>query len=260
MSDVRIACDGACRGNPGPGAFAAVIEEGGAVREVAGAERDTTNNRMELLGAISGLEALAQPSQVTVECDSTYVVKGMREWVAGWQRRGWRTADKRPVLNRDLWERLVRAAAPHKVRWVWVQGHAGHPGNERCDRIANETIDRMLAGDASVLLAPSPAAAAAKPAVSPPSSAKRPALARKLYVRCAEGCWFATPRCPYDGWSSPDSTKIHEHVRTIEARGETPSIESVRSALEGRVAASVLASLIQLESFAGTPLPDAWRL
>jgi ribonuclease HI len=143
---VEIYTDGACRGNPGPGGWAALLRHGGRERLISGAERETTNNRMELTAAIEGLAALKRPSRVAVTTDSQYVRQGVTQWVAGWKRNGWRTAAKQPVKNRDLWERLDALAAAHQVEWHWVRGHSGHPENERVDQAANLAIDAMLEG------------------------------------------------------------------------------------------------------------------
>ncbi|MBN1420145.1 MAG: ribonuclease HI [Planctomycetes bacterium] len=143
---VELFADGACRGNPGVGGWGAILRYAGRERELSGAEPRTTNNRMELMAVIRGLESLREPCDVVATTDSRYVVQGMTEWVAAWIRRGWRTAGRKPVLNRDLWERLIAAAAPHAVRWQWVEGHAGHPENERCDALANRAVDTLLAG------------------------------------------------------------------------------------------------------------------
>ena len=150
MSRVDIYTDGACRGNPGPGGWAALLLTGEHRKEISGSERDTTNNRMELLAAINGLEALKNPgTRARVYTDSQYVIKGIGEWVANWKKRGWKTADRKPVKNQDLWERLDALAQKHEVEWHWVPGHAGVEGNERVDRLANEAIDAMLAGSRS---------------------------------------------------------------------------------------------------------------
>lgn len=135
--------DGGCRGNPGPGGWGAVLESGTHRRELQGSEASTTNNRMELMAAITALEALSRPCTVDLYTDSTYVQKGMREWLANWRRRGWRTAAGKPVKNADLWQRLDAAAQRHEVSWHWVKGHAGHPGNEAADRLANEAMDAL---------------------------------------------------------------------------------------------------------------------
>lgn len=133
--------DGACRGNPGPGGWAAVLAYRDREKELYGYEPDTTNNRMELMAVISGLEALRRPCDVRVITDSQYVMKGVTEWMDAWKRRGWRTADRKPVRNVDLWQRLDDALARHRVEWHWVRGHAGHDGNERADVLANRAID-----------------------------------------------------------------------------------------------------------------------
>jgi ribonuclease HI len=145
MSIVEIYTDGACRGNPGPGGWAALLSFGEIEKELAGAEVLTTNNRMELTAVIRALEALKKPSAVRVFTDSEYVRKGITEWVKGWKARDWKTSDRKPVKNRDLWERLDELAAGHQVQWQWVKGHSGVPGNERVDRLANEAIDAMRA-------------------------------------------------------------------------------------------------------------------
>ncbi|MDF2094978.1 ribonuclease HI [Aquibaculum arenosum] len=132
--------DGACSGNPGPGGWGAVLRWRGHEREISGGEADTTNNRMELMAAIAALEALKRPSRIAITTDSVYLRDGIMKWVAGWQRNGWKTAAKKPVKNRDLWERLVTAAEPHQVEWHWVKGHAGHPENERADALARAAM------------------------------------------------------------------------------------------------------------------------
>jgi ribonuclease HI len=137
--------DGACRGNPGPGGWGVLLEEGGATRELAGAEPATTNNRMELMAAIAALEALPAARPVTLYTDSQYVQLGITQWLAQWKRRNWKTADRKPVKNQDLWQRLELAAARHQVDWRWVKGHSGDPGNERVDALANQAIDAMFA-------------------------------------------------------------------------------------------------------------------
>lgn len=143
---VMVASDGACRGNPGPGGWAALLRAGGRERIVSGAEALTTNNRMELTAALRALQALNRPALVTIETDSRYLLDGMTKWLPAWKARGWRTADGKPVKNADLWKALVEAAAPHEVQWQWVRGHNGHEANERADLLANEALDRMLAG------------------------------------------------------------------------------------------------------------------
>lgn len=142
---IVIHTDGACRGNPGPGGWGAILRYRGVEKTLKGGAAATTNNRMELLGAIHALEALTRPSRVELHTDSQYVQKGIAEWLPGWIRRGWRTADGKPVKNADLWQRLQAAAAPHRVQWYWVRGHAGHVENERADALANAAIDEMLA-------------------------------------------------------------------------------------------------------------------
>jgi ribonuclease HI len=133
---VQVHTDGACLGNPGPGGWAALLEWRGIERELAGGEPATTNNRMELMAAIAALEALKEPCEVALSTDSQYLRQGITEWLPGWRRRGWKTAGGEPVKNRDLWERLDAAAGRHAVQWHWVRGHAGHPQNERVDRLA----------------------------------------------------------------------------------------------------------------------------
>lgn len=135
---VHIFTDGACKGNPGPGGWGALIRMGAHEKELSGAENPTTNNRMELLAAIRALEALTRPCHVTLTTDSVYVRDGITKWVHGWQRNGWRTADKKPVKNVELWQTLLAAAAPHTIEWQWVKGHSGHPDNERVDKLASD--------------------------------------------------------------------------------------------------------------------------
>lgn len=137
---VTIHTDGACSGNPGPGGWGAVLSFDGHVRELKGGERETTNNRMEMMAAIQALEALKRPCRVALYTDSVYLRDGITKWIAGWKRNGWRTAAKKPVKNQDLWERLDAALAPHQVEWHWVKGHAGDPGNERADALAREGV------------------------------------------------------------------------------------------------------------------------
>jgi ribonuclease HI len=146
---VDIYTDGACRGNPGPGGWAAFLSFAGREKELAGAEVLTTNNRMELTAVIRALEALKRPARVRVYTDSEYVRRGIHEWVHAWKARGWLTADRKPVKNQDLWERLDELAAGHSMEWHWVKGHAGVPGNERVDRLANEAIDAMVPDSAN---------------------------------------------------------------------------------------------------------------
>jgi len=137
---VDIFSDGACRGNPGPGGWGVLLRFDKKEKELWGGEADTTNNRMELTAVIRALEALKRPSRARVYTDSQYVQKGISEWVHDWKRRDWRTADKKPVKNIDLWKRLDELAAQHQIEWHWVKGHAGHPENERADRLANKGI------------------------------------------------------------------------------------------------------------------------
>ena len=141
---VDIYTDGACRGNPGPGGWGAILMSQGQERELSGAETATTNNRMELLAVINALAALKRQVRARVYTDSQYVRLGMTEWLAGWKARGWRTADRKAVKNQDLWERLDELAASHDIEWHWVKGHSGNPGNERCDALANAAIDALL--------------------------------------------------------------------------------------------------------------------
>jgi ribonuclease HI len=141
---VEIYADGACRGNPGPGGWGALLIYNGRERELSGAEAATTNNRMELLAVINALRALKRRVKARVYTDSQYVRTGISEWLAGWKARDWRTAGRKPVKNRDLWEQLDALAAEHDLEWHWVQGHSGVPGNERVDRLANKAIDALL--------------------------------------------------------------------------------------------------------------------
>ena len=147
---VEIYTDGACRGNPGPGGWAAVLSAGGREKEISGAQLHTTNNRMELQAVIEALQALKRPLEVRLYTDSQYVRRGILEWLPQWKARGWKTADRKPVKNQDLWQQLEQAAAPHRIEWHWVPGHAGVPGNERCDLLANAAIDGLLALDSRV--------------------------------------------------------------------------------------------------------------
>ena len=147
---VDIYTDGACRGNPGPGGWAAVLSTGEREKEMSGAQLQTTNNRMELQAVIEALQALKRPVQVRLYSDSQYVRRGILEWLPQWKARGWKTADRKPVKNQDLWQLLETAAARHRIEWHWVPGHAGIPGNERCDVLANAAIDGLLALDSRV--------------------------------------------------------------------------------------------------------------
>ena len=136
LPEVEIFTDGACKGNPGPGGWGAVLRFGDRERELSGGESPTTNNRMELMAAIEALNALKRPCRVSLTTDSNYVRDGITRWIHGWQRNGWRTAEKKPVKNAELWQALLEAAAPHRIEWHWVKGHAGHPENERADALA----------------------------------------------------------------------------------------------------------------------------
>lgn len=146
MKQVDIFTDGACRGNPGPGGWGAVLRYGDKERELFGGEPHTTNNRMELMAAIQALEALKDPCEVNLTTDSQYVRKGITEWLVNWKKRNWQTAAKKPVVNKDLWQRLEAAAERHRVKWHWVRGHSGHSENERADRLANRGIDESEVG------------------------------------------------------------------------------------------------------------------
>jgi ribonuclease HI len=141
---VELFTDGACKGNPGPGGWGALLRFGSATKELFGGEAQTTNNRMELMAVIRGLEALSRSCGVLVVTDSQYVRKGVTEWMARWKRNGWRTAGRQPVKNRDLWERLDGLLGRHRVEWQWVRGHAGHPENERADALANRGVSQVL--------------------------------------------------------------------------------------------------------------------
>lgn len=140
---VIIHTDGACKGNPGPGGWGAILQSGAHEKELWGGEAQTTNNRMELTAAIMALDALKGPSDVDLYTDSKYVMQGITEWIGGWKARGWKTADKKPVKNDDLWRRLDTARARHRVKWHWVKGHAGHELNERADALANRGIEEL---------------------------------------------------------------------------------------------------------------------
>lgn len=138
--DIVIYTDGACEGNPGPGGYGAIIEDGGMEREISGGERSTTNNRMELRAVIEALKTLETPASVRIVSDSKYVVDGMKSWIHGWRRKGWKTSTGAPVKNRELWEELDALSKRHRVRWEWVRGHNGHPENERADSLARQAI------------------------------------------------------------------------------------------------------------------------
>lgn len=141
---VEIFSDGACTGNPGPGGYGTILRYGKREKEISGYCSGTTNNRMELMAVIGGLEALKRPSRVRIVTDSNYVFKGITTWIHTWQKRNWLNSRKEAVLNRDLWERLLRVSKPHTIEWRWVRGHAGHPENERCDKLAREAIKKNV--------------------------------------------------------------------------------------------------------------------
>jgi ribonuclease HI len=141
--EVQLFTDGACLGNPGPGGWAALLRWRGTEKLLAGGETSTTNNRMELMAAIVGLEALKRPCNILLTTDSRYVQQGIEQWVARWRANGWRTADRQPVKNQELWQRLVVACEPHQLRWAWVRGHSGHPENERVDQAARAQAEQF---------------------------------------------------------------------------------------------------------------------
>jgi ribonuclease HI len=141
--EVEIYTDGACSGNPGPGGWGALLRFGAVEKELSGSEALTTNNRMELMAAISGLEALKKPARVKLYTDSIYVKDGITKWLKGWKAKGWLTADKKPVKNKELWQRLEAATHIHKIDWLWVKGHSGHPENDRVDQLARDAIKAM---------------------------------------------------------------------------------------------------------------------
>ncbi|HEA25624.1 MAG TPA: ribonuclease HI [Ectothiorhodospiraceae bacterium] len=140
---VEIYTDGACRGNPGPGGWGALLRYNDNEKTLHGGEKQTTNNRMELMAAIMAMESLTRPCAVKLTTDSKYVMQGITEWMVNWKKRGWKTASKQPVKNVDLWQRLDLAVAPHQVKWAWVKGHSGHPENELADELANRGIDEL---------------------------------------------------------------------------------------------------------------------
>jgi len=146
LNTVEIYTDGACKGNPGPGGWGVLLKSGSAQKELFGGERETTNNRMEMLAVIMALESLKRPCHVILHADSQYVLKGMTEWLAGWKARGWKTAARQPVKNVDLWQRLdaLVSNAGHRIDWRWVKGHDGDPGNERADELANRGVEHAL--------------------------------------------------------------------------------------------------------------------
>ena len=141
MKRVEIFTDGACKGNPGPGGWAAILRMGKHEKEISGSDPDTTNNRMEMTAVIRGLNALIEPCEVEIHTDSKYVMDGMTKWIDGWQKRGWKNASKQPVRNKDLWHELIEAAARHQISWTWVKGHNGHPENERVDSLASAAAE-----------------------------------------------------------------------------------------------------------------------
>ncbi|MGB0205212.1 MAG: ribonuclease HI [Neptuniibacter sp.] len=143
MKVVEIFTDGACKGNPGPGGWGALMRYGDNVKELFGGEDNTTNNRMELMAAIVALETLNRPCQVVLTTDSQYVRQGITEWLEGWKKRNWKNSAKKPVKNSDLWQRLDAATQPHQIDWKWVKGHSGHPENERADQLANKGVEEL---------------------------------------------------------------------------------------------------------------------
>ena len=147
MEQVEMFTDGACSGNPGPGGWGTILRAKGTERELSGGEKMTTNNRMEMMAVIAGLEALKRPCHVTITTDSQYVMKGMTEWLKGWKAKNWKTAARQPVKNADLWQRMDAASQPHKLEWQWVRGHDGHPENERADQLAVDARTRIAIQD-----------------------------------------------------------------------------------------------------------------
>ena len=143
MKRVEIFTDGACKGNPGPGGWGAILRMGAHEKELSGSERETTNNRMEMTAVIEALRALRHPCEIALHTDSKYVIDGITKWIHGWQKRGWKTAGRKPVLNQDLWEAMVEASGSHRISWHWIKGHSGHPENERADRLASDEADRI---------------------------------------------------------------------------------------------------------------------
>ncbi|MES2049363.1 MAG: ribonuclease HI [Pseudomonadota bacterium] len=144
MDKIEIYTDGACKGNPGVGGWGALLIAGTKEKELFGGEKDTTNNRMELMAVIQALGVLKRPCNIVLHCDSQYVLKGITEWITGWKAKGWKTASRAPVKNVDLWQALDQARTQHKIEWKWVKGHAGDPGNERADQLANLGVDSVL--------------------------------------------------------------------------------------------------------------------
>ena len=145
MDEVEIYTDGACSGNPGPGGWGAILRSKDTEKELSGGDKDTTNNRMEMMAVIVALEALTRPCKVTITTDSQYVLKGMTEWLAGWKKKNWMTASRKPVKNVDLWQRMDEAAQIHSLSWEWVRGHQGHPENERADQLAVTAHEKIAA-------------------------------------------------------------------------------------------------------------------
>ena len=143
MKRIEIFTDGACKGNPGPGGWGALLRMGAHEKELSGSEPETTNNRMEMTAAIRALNALIRPCEITLYTDSRYVIDGITKWVHGWKKKGWVNASKKPVRNADLWHELIEAAAPHTIQWEWVKGHSGHPENERVDKLASDAADTV---------------------------------------------------------------------------------------------------------------------
>ncbi|MDX2164099.1 MAG: ribonuclease HI [Gammaproteobacteria bacterium] len=141
---IEIFTDGACRGNPGPGGWGAILRSGSHEKTISGAEKHTTNNRMELMAVIGALTAIKKPSSVAITTDSQYVKNGITKWIHGWKKNGWKTSDKKPVKNADLWDQLDKLTQPHDIKWHWVRGHTGHPENEWADELANAAIDELL--------------------------------------------------------------------------------------------------------------------
>ena len=144
MHEIKIFTDGACRGNPGPGGWGAILRSGVHQKELHGGELDTTNNRMEMMAVIEAVKTVKEPANLSITTDSKYVLQGMQEWLVQWKKRGWKTASKKPVKNVDLWQKLDSLLADHQVKWTWVKGHAGHEGNERADELANLGVDEVL--------------------------------------------------------------------------------------------------------------------
>jgi len=144
---LEIFTDGACSGNPGPGGYGAILKYGKVEKEIWGCERETTNNRMEMTAVIEALRLLSRPCKIRIITDSNYVVKGMTQWIHGWVKRNWTNAQKKPVLNRDLWEQLLEMSRPHDIEWRWIKGHDGHRENERCDKMARKAILGCLGDD-----------------------------------------------------------------------------------------------------------------